>query len=210
MKKIESGEMKPIRTNWQATQRNTPGAASAGAKPKEKYTDALSALGIEFAGEAPVKATAPMAATTVPATVRPSTPRPLSPKPAATRLPAPSQPTVSTEPQARPSAEQVQHTTAPVTQAGQVESRETISLHELTKPVERTSKPQRAPRAEVSISALRDAIKASLNQDIAASDSGDSTGDNGGTNPPAPDAQKANSEENEDDDYEKDRSYRGR
>ena len=56
----------------------------------------------------------------------------------------------------------------------QDDSEKTISLSELTKPTGKTAKTTRAPRAEVSISALRDAIKASLNQDLAASnDDGD-------------------------------------
>jgi CxxC-x17-CxxC domain-containing protein len=207
MKKIESGEMKPIRTNWQATQRNVTTAAAA--KPKEKYTDALSALGIEFTGETtakptPAASTAPTSASGGSAPARPR-PRPSSPRPAV-ESPTPSG--AATTP-SRP--------TTPEPQANQVEQpepQETISLNELRKPAERTSKANRAPRTEVSISALRDAIKASLNQDIVASDSdnGDNSGNDGSSNAAssAPDAKKPDSDENEDDDYEKDRSYRGR
>jgi len=102
---------------------------------------------------------------------------------------------------------------------------ETISLSELTKPVGKTAKANRAPRAEVSISALRDAIKASLNQDLAASDNDgpddtpqspfassraepDPVSDSDVS--PAPAEQKPASDEDEDDDYEKDHSHRGR
>jgi hypothetical protein len=91
----------------------------------------------------------------------------------------------------------------------QDDSEKTISLSELTKPTGKTAKTTRAPRAEVSISALRDAIKASLNQDLAASnDDGDANDAPQPFAQPAP-AQKTPGDEDEDDDYEKDRSHRG-
>jgi hypothetical protein len=63
----------------------------------------------------------------------------------------------------------------------------------------------------VNISALRDAIKASLNQDLAASD--DTSANDATPQFPfgssAPAEQKPARDEDEDDDYEKDHSHRG-
>jgi CxxC-x17-CxxC domain-containing protein len=207
MKKIESGEMKPIRTNWAAAQKTAPAAQ----KPKEKYTDALSNLGIEFGEEAEKPAApaaarasvtpAPAASTSMPA--RPSVKPAASPTPL--RSEQPSQPVASspapTSPLPPPEAvdEPTDHD----------ESEKTISLSELTKPAGKTAKTNRAPRAEVSISALRDAIKASLNQDLAASNDGGADDASRSPAQPAP-AQKTPGEEDEDDDYEKDHSHRGR
>ncbi len=236
MKKIESGEMKPIRSNWTATQKTTPTQTQ---KPKEKYTDALSNLGIEFSEEAEKPIAMPAAA--------PARMRPLS-KPASSPTPRLEQPTRQAPAQSMPStpatvsssphvADQAQtrvwksdgheaSETQPESepQGTPTEPRETISLTELTKPVGKTAKVNRAPRAEVSISALRDAIKASLNQDLAASD--DDSSDDAPRSPfassqaqpdtvsdadasPAPAEQKSAGDEDEDDDYEKDHSHRG-
>jgi len=85
MKKIESGEMKPIRTNWQAVQKATAPAT----KQKEKYTDALSNLGIEFSEEAAARPAAP-APVSVPAKslAESARPRVATTPPAAAAAPA--------------------------------------------------------------------------------------------------------------------------
>lgn len=207
MKKIESGEMKPIRTNWAAVQRATA------PKPKEKYTDALSALGIEFTETVEKSAlSAAPASTSAP-----------GPKNLARSRSTPVRPTQQSlgRPGAASSPQQQQASSPAVSadnkpQAAPSAPRETISLNELAKPAERTPKTNRAPRAEVSISALRDAIRASLNQDMGPGDAPDNDPIPPPPSPPAasagenPQTPPNNSDEDDDDEYEKDRSYRGR
>lgn len=147
MKKIDSGEMKPVHTNWTA-----PKAASA---------------------PAPV---APRAS--VPQSV------PIE-KPIAT--PEPARPRQATF---QPLIEPVTPDTTPTS------PHQGMSLTELTKPKEKTQKTKHGPHAEVSITSLREAIRASLNADLA-------------TPPvsPEPNGNKK-TDENDDDDYEKDRASR--
>ncbi len=189
MKKIEAGEMKPVRTNW-ATAPRAPAP-----KPAERYTEALSNLGIEFTEEAPKSDAA----------LRPRPERSSRPKTSPGPAGKPVRPSAAAEsPVMEPAA--IAPAGAPASESAAAPSREAISLSELAKPVERGARANRGPKPEVSIAALRDAIKASLNQDIAA---GDDAGDDTAANPAVADAPAPKHDDDEDeDDYERDHSYR--
>ncbi|MDR3581856.1 MAG: type IV secretion system DNA-binding domain-containing protein [Candidatus Pacebacteria bacterium] len=148
MKKIDSGELKPIRSNWTSPK-------SVGASPAANAN-----------------------ATTV-------TPTP-TPKP----MPAPVAPAPARQPTFRPLMRPVaQEDTAPQP------SEQGMSLTELTKPKEKTQKMKHGPHAEVSIDELRAAIRASLNADLTAGDAASTL---------AP----AQNNNDDDEDYEKDRASR--
>lgn len=185
MKKIDAGELKPIRISW-----TPPKSVAPAAKPKEKYTDALSSLGIEFSEEAPVAKPA------APAPVRhvSSTPISVPPRANAPATNVKDRDRVSSETVPPPRQGTFQSSVAPVVG---------ISLSELTKPKEKTPKVKHEPHAEVSISALRDAIRASLNADLAAPDL-----DAHSNSASAAQVVEVHNNDDEDDDYEKDRSYR--
>ncbi len=74
-----------------------------------------------------------------------------------------------------------------------------MSLNELTKPKEKVQKTKHGPHGEVSISDLRDAIRASLSADLTAGDAAVA---------PSSPASAPKQNEEDDDEYEKDRSYR--
>jgi len=171
MKKIESGELKPIRFS----------RAKAPAKSQDRSANAaLSSLGIEFEGGAGQQQ-APQLAKPQPVQPLPA-PQPrdaaaIQPRPIAKE---PGQPAPPPRRERTPVLQPVDEPEGGKTPA------QTISLIELTKQRERQPKNKHAPRQEVDIAALRDAIKASLNADL----------------------EQAN--QDDDDDYEKDGSHRGR
>ncbi len=196
MKKIESGELKPVKTSWTA-----PKAAAV--KPKEKYNDALSHLGIEFAQEmeTPREKSVPMpgggdGATAAPRRRLPPLRQPQ--RPTATTSPAP-----SSSPSMPASSLSSATGAEPSSSQPSPAQEQTISLVELTKPKEKIAKTRHAPHAEVSIASLRDAIRASLNNDLAAGDS-DDKGESGNAS-----VTPATNDVDDDDDYEKDHSHRG-
>ena len=213
MKKIEVGEIKPIRAGW------THGRpASASAKPREKLTTALSNLGIEFSEEptpspslaskpspaaAPVAPSRPSKPAKTPFTEAPHTaPRPTI-GPAASARPAPRIPSPSLAPASAPDLSSPEAPT-------------TLSLAELAKHQEKSSgKAKHPPRPEVSISSLRDAIRASLNADLAAPMDDDPSQASSipseapsAPTPAMPDQDQKSPRAEDDDDYDDDRSYR--
>ncbi len=217
IKKIESGELKPIKAA-------TP-ARPAAARQKERANDALSRLGIEFAEEASVPQrpaselrkdskkpiASPSAAHEVshlPKTrafspsARPSGPAqsPMAtPSVRGATASADAAPPASTLSAAKTPETDVAPGQTPVPSTVPVEKPSpTISLVELAKPQERTpnTKPKHMPRAEVSIESLRDAIRASLAEDLAQATTAPTD--------PKPSAQNNDDEE----DYEKDNTYR--
>ncbi len=238
MKKIESGELRPIKASPLPKQAAAP-------RPKERSTETLSRLGIEFTDE-PSASPRPAAAlrkesrrplaspadhapahgtrTSVPATPHPSHPSHPSPaSPSAAPSSTPSMPIepagsahVHTAPEVQKAPVQEPAASAPpsrsATFTGAIseplsasetqQTPSTISLADLAKPHEHTpsSKPKHTPHAEVSIDSLRDAIRASLAEDLAQE-----------AVPSDADPSIKNTADNDDDeDHEKDLSYRNR
>jgi CxxC-x17-CxxC domain-containing protein len=171
MKKIDSGEMNPVHSNWTAPKVTNTTPMS---KPKEKEV-IVPTLVTSAPQPEPVEKPAVM-------------PEPAAPRQATFQLPL--EPVTSEAPSAS--------------------SHSGMSLAALTKPNGKLQKTKHGPHTEVSIASLREAIRASLSADLVAGD--DKAMDNIQT-PSAPlipqtldDNKKPNEED--DDDYEKDRASR--
>ena len=181
LKKIEAGELAPVRVPRAPARR-------ASAAPQRRNTDALSSLGIEFASEtAPAGEEPPPSEPSAP-THAPAHPHPERPRKEPVR--------VWRNEEARPRSP-IQNA-IPVQEPTSADPQEVLSLSSL-KPVE-PPKSKHPPREkeEIDINELRNAIKASLSASISADDG----------NTPAPAEAVTPRPKEEEEDYERDETYR--